>query len=284
MNILVLGGTGYLGKKVVSELLRRGHDVTCTKRAKSRIFQVEGYRLRWINGDIKDIENNVKTISRCFDVVINMACNYGKNGSSCYDVFESNMIFPCQVLNYVVEHGTRKFITVGTGLPNDFNLYSYSKNKFSEIGEFVSNNSNIDFVELKLEMFYGYDEPQNRFFPFVISRMLKGKEVDTTLGYQRRDIIAVEDVVKAIIIVLESDLKGYNKIPVGTGEGPSISEIIDYIWELTGRKSIVNKGGVSLRYKEPDCIADVSVLEGISVWNPMQWKNGLKEMVNKIRG
>jgi CDP-paratose synthetase len=113
--------------------------------------------------------------------------------------------------------------------------------------------------------------------------MLSGEAINTTLGLQKRDIIAVSDVMTAIGNVMHSDLHGYHEIPVGTGIAPTISEIVDYIWEETGEKSIVNKGAVPMRKNEPNCIADTELLRQIGQWTPVFWKDGLKQMINEIK-
>ena len=136
---------------------------------------------------------------------------------------------------------------------------------------------------MKLEMFYGADEPRNRFIPNLIDKMLKGEEVDVTEGTQHRDIVSVNDILYAIQMVINYNLKGYNEIPVGTGVAPSISELVDFIWEETGKKSKVNKGSIPMRKNEPDCVADVKILSSICEWHPVYWKNGIREMIQKMR-
>ena len=145
-------------------------------------------------------------------------------------------------------------------------------------------NHDIDFYNLKLEMFYGKDEPRDRFIPSIIDKMVKGEEVNVTLGTQRRDIVAVEDIIRAIMAVIGSDLHGYQEIPVGTGTAPTISELVDYIWEQTGRRSAVHKGAVPMRENEPDCVADTSKLSELMEWKPVDWKTGIGNMIKSAGG
>ena len=77
-------------------------------------------------------------------------------------------------------------------------------------------------------------------------------------------------------------MKGYIDVPVGTGIAPSISEIIDYIWNETGRKSVINKGVIPMRPDEPDCIADITVINNICKWEPIFWKEGIRKMINQL--
>lgn len=279
MKVLVLGGNGYLGKKTVQMLRANGADVVCTVRDDNvrGAYDVEGAKaVSPAAGDVLDAMRDTK-----YDYVINTVCRYARGGSSYEEIIEANLVYPLQMLDALADNGVTDFVTMGTGLKNDTNLYSFSKSKFSEFGRFYSYDRNINFTELKPEMFYGYDEPRGRFLPDMVYKMKRGEPVETTIGTQRRDIIRVSDVVEAIKIVLLSELKGYNEIPVGTGEAPSISEITDYIWEKTGRRSAVNKGAIPMRRNEPDSVADISVISRLAEWKPVAWQDGLLEMINK---
>ena len=282
MNFLVLGGNGYIGSKITRELIKDGHTVVCTKRANSDISRLDDLAedIRWIPASVDGVESAMQYMA--FDYVLNMVCNYGRSNVLYDGVIDANIEFPLKVLNTVVEHGTKKYLTIGTGLPDELNMYSFSKKMFSEFGRFYVEKHNISFNSLLLEMFYGADEPQNRFLPSTILKMISGEDVNTTIGTQRRDIISSGDVLKAIKMVIYSDISGYNEIPVGTGEAPTISEIVDYIWVETGKKSKVHRGTVPMRRYEPDCVADITILKSLGDWNPIPWKEGIKEMINQM--
>lgn len=285
MNVLVLGANGYLGSKIVHTLIAEGHYLVCTKRVNSDLSRLSDLqnkeKLKMIPATVDAVDAVLQYVK--LDWVLNVACNYGRSDVLYDSVIESNIEFPLKILNKVVMEGTKKFLTIGTGLPDDLNMYSFTKSVFSDFGKFYVKKQNIDFYNLRLEMFYGSDEPMDRFIPRLICGMLKGETIDTTIGIQCRDIIAVEDVEKAIIMVMNSDLHGYNEIPVGTGEAPKIAEIVNYIWENTGKKSKINMGGYPMRKLEPNCVADTSILCSIGAWEPVEWKKGLKRMIREIK-
>lgn len=283
MKFLVLGGTGYLGSKLIHELVKKNHSVVCTRRVGSDLA-----RLRDIDKEISVIPATIDAIDAIFtydnfDYVINMVCNYKSSNGVYQGILDANLEFPMNVLDKIVECGIENYITIGTGLPDELNMYSYSKKIFCNLGEFYTKRHKINFTELKLEMFYGADEPRNRFLPSVIEKMLLGEDVNMTSGTQHRDIIAANDVIQAIMIVIESRLNGFHSISVGTGVAPTISEIIDFIWEETGKKSIVNKGIIPMRPNEPDCVANTSDLSQLANWNPIVWKDGIKQMIEEIK-
>lgn len=282
MTVLVLGGNGYLGSKVTRELIKAGNTVVCTKRVSSDTTRLDDLskQIKWIPASIDGIESASQYMN--FDYVLNMVCNYGRTNVLYDEVIEANIEYPLKALNTVVEHGTKKYLTIGTGLPDELNMYSFSKKMFSEFGRFYVEKHNVTFSSLLLEMFYGADEPKDRFLPSTILKMIKGEVVKTTVGTQKRDIIAAEDIVKAILLVVNSNIQGYNEIPVGTGVAPTIYEIVDYIWETTGKKSDIVRGAIPMRKDEPDCVADTTLLKKLGEWNPIPWKIGIYNMIKQM--
>lgn len=281
MNVLVLGGNGYLGSKIVKKLLLHNNNVYCTVRDRVKIS-----RLSDIVNDVCFIEATYKGVNDLFlnkkiDYIINTVCDYGKKGNQ--NVIEANLIFPLSILELAARYRVENFLTIGTALPVDLNIYSFTKNSFSEYGKYYSEKYDINFIDLRVEMFYGADEPQDRFIPSVIHKMIKGDVVNTTIGTQKRDIIAVEDVVNWIMLIVNGNLIKYSSFDLGTGIAPEISELIDFVWNKTGRKSIVNKGTIPMRLNEPDCIADISKISSLVAYEPIYWKDGISRMIEEIR-
>ena len=282
MKLLILGGNGYIGSKVAREAVNAGHFVVCTRRKNSNLCRLEDIcnRIKWIPASVDSIMVVMQYTS--FDCVLNLACSYGKDGMLYSNVISANLEFPLEVLNTVVARGTKRFLTIGTGLPDELNMYSFSKKMLNEFGRFYVEKHDIAFYSLSLEMFYGADEPETRFLPSLVLKMIRGETVETTIGTQRRDIIYSDDVVKAIMMVFNSNLRGYHEKPVGTGEAPTISEIVDFIWKETGEKSKIRKGVVPLRDNEPDCVADTTLLKTLGNWNPVSWKSGIRKMIRTM--
>ena len=269
MNILILGANGYLGSKIAHTLVERGDFLICTRRKYSDLSNLScltnNDSVRFISTSIEELDNTMENMA--IEWILNFVCNYGRSGTSNNDVIVSNLEFPLKVMCKAMEKGITNFLTIGTGLPDDLNIYSFSKKIFSRFGEFYSNKQGINFFDI----------------PYLIYNMLMGNEINVTWGKQHRDVISVRDVVNAVIIAMNSNKTGYNQIPVGTGIAIPISELVDYIWEETGKKSKVNKGAVPLREDEPDCVADTSILTELGDWHPIFWKNGIKQMIADIK-
>lgn len=281
MNILVLGGNGYLGSKLIAQLVQKKENVFSTIREQSNLSRLNEVKnnINFVKAEYADIKRLLS--DEKIDCVVNMVCDYGRKCNR--DMIYSNLMFPLEVLELASTYKVDQFIAIDTALPKDLNLYSFTKNSFSEYGKFYSEKYGINFVDLKVQMYYGFDEPQDRFIPATIRKMICGDIVNTTYGTQLRDIIAVGDVVNLIVEIIYRQLKEFNSIDIGTGTAPAISELVDFIWEKTGRKSVVNKGIIPMRPNEPNCIADMSIVHRILDYKPIYWKDGISKMIDDIR-
>ncbi len=285
MKIIVLGSTGYLGGNIVKRLVAEGHEVFCVVRKTSDLSRLSALPVRFIISDYDQIELTLKTEK--IDWIINGVCSYNQNDRLYEDMFQSNLIFPLSVLNLAMKYGVGSFITIGTSLPDNFNVYSFTKSQLSEMGRFFSQRSEIDFYDLKLEMFYGGEfEPNSRFIRNTINKLRNNENVLLTSGKQKRDIIRVEDVLNIISGIISRRIKctdHYNRLPVGTGENHSIREIVEFLKEQTGSSSELIFGAYPDREGgEPDTLADMSWLTNMGINLKYGYFDGLLDAV-KIR-
>lgn len=284
MKILVLGSTGYLGGNIVHRLIGAGHEVFCVVRKTSDLSRIDSLPVKYIINNYEQIELTLKTEK--IDWIINGVCTYNKNHTWYEDMFESNLVFPLNILNLAMKYSVPNFMTMGTGLPNDFNVYSYTKGQLSEIGKFFSTRSEINFFDLKLEMFYGgMFEPESRFIRNTIKKLYEGQSLELTSGKQKRDIVRVEDICDIIIAIIEEyrdEHSGYHRIPIGTGEHHSIKEIVEYLKEVTGSSSELKFGALKDRENgEPDTLADMSWLKEKGRKMNYSYFEGLKEVAQR---
>lgn len=281
MRIIVLGSTGYLGSRLVKQFVSEGHGVLCLKRPTSslkRLDSVAGY-VEFCNIDA--LENWLQTHDR-YDCLVNAACKYPRNVSSDKDIFEANLSTPLHVFLDCISHNVSKSITIGTGLPDNFNAYARSKRALADIMRWYGERQNklgekISVCNVELENYYGENEPTDRFIPGTIEKLKRGNDVLLTSGEQLRDFIYVGDAVVGISKLVNSpELPEYVDIPLGTGEGVSIREVIEYLKDIIGSESRLLFGTVEKRIDEPDSIADCSKMREYGIETRYGWKDGLK--------
>ncbi|MBD5532340.1 MAG: NAD(P)-dependent oxidoreductase [Lachnospiraceae bacterium] len=285
MNILLLGGTGYLASQLIPLLdsLESVEQCVCTQRAitSSNVKGLLSDKISFIQADYENIERCMQRIH--FDWIINTVGSYSRGTLFCDSSLESNLMFPIKILNYAALHEVPNYMTIGTALPDDFDVYSFSKALFAECGMFFASKCKINFYNLKLQMFYGPHEPRERFLPMCIEKLYHNEPLLLTAGTQKRDIIYIKDICGVIIHILTMEKytqNGYLQIPVGTGCESSLREIVEYLKAMMGSESELYFGAVPMRPNEPDCIADTTMLNKLGYNIQYEWKAGLRELID----
>lgn len=278
MTVLILGGNGYLGSKIVNSISVCDF-VFCTVRTG------ESLNLLQESPNINIIDSSIDSVKNCItankiDIIINTVCSYERSGINISTVIDSNLIYPASTIPYAIEHGIKRIITIDTSLPKDLNMYAQAKSMFAEIGKYYTQKiSELTFINIKLENYYGEDEPKNRFLHSVISSLKNNEDVLLTEGKQHRDFIYIDDVLRAIKLLTTFTAYGYYDVPLGTGEGPTIQEVVSYLKELLHSESRLLFGAIPSRFREPDCVADMSFLQSIGFENLYTYKKGLRRII-----
>lgn len=275
-NICILGGTGYLGELLVRKLLLEEYKVTVLHRDKSNIENLKS--IENTNLVLRNI--NTEEISfKLIDCVVNLACVYDRFDATIEEIVDGNFIYPMKILTLALESNVSEFLSINTSLPDMFNMYSLSKKQFVEWGKYLAEHSNIQFTNVILENYYGENEPDNRFLPSVIRKMKCNEDVLLTEGTQRRDFIHVDDVINILVcIIKKEDKSAYYEVPVGTGDAPTVKEVIEYLCITLNSKSNLLFGAIPSRKNEPSCVADISEIKKLGYDIKYNWKSGLSKI------
>jgi len=290
MNVILTGATGYLGKRILEKLVCDDFNILCIKRDLSSLCTIVRMveKTLWVDSNDPELEKVIRNFHA--DVVVHMACKY--EGDSYHNeadridqLIDANLLFPLKLLGIAVDNKISKWINTCTTLPKFLNVYSKSKWQFAEWGDFFANKFGIDFLNVKLENFYGENEVPTKFIPMLINKMKRNEKILLTDGLQHRDFIYLNDVISAYMLLLNSNLKGYTDIALGSGEAPSIREIVTFLHEHLHSHSELVFGAISKRENEPEItVADTSLLKSLG-WNcNFNWKTGLEKIIETIDG
>ncbi|MDR0305044.1 MAG: UDP-glucose 4-epimerase GalE [Chitinispirillales bacterium] len=273
MNILVIGGAGYIGSHVARELLDNGYGVTIYDNFSSgkeeNVFADEDL----VRGDVLNFDLLDKTMGdRKFDGIIHLSAFKAAGESMVipekYSV--NNICGTINILNAAVKNGVKKIIFSSTAavygepqyLPidenhptNPENYYGFTKLEIERILTWYDKLKGLKFVALRYFNAAGYDKkgrisgletnPQN-LLPIVMETAVGkrekitifGSDWDTRDGTCVRDYIHVSDLASAHLKAFEYLLKVNESLTVNLGSqtGVSVKEMVDTARKITGRK------------------------------------------------
>jgi CDP-paratose synthetase len=262
MKILITGVSGFFGGHLVQTLVARGHHVIGLKRRKSNIS-----RLPLSNGenlvllDVEDGFHEVLLNRKDVDLIVHAATAYGHNQETSSEIIEANIVFPLKLLEISGRNKNCGFINLDTFFSKGSDNYTYlseyvsSKKYFLRIASnFASTNHSI-LCNMQIEHMYGVQDGTNKFTTMLVNDLLSNKpEIALTLGQQSRDFIYVDDVVSALICVIDSIgvklLEGVRNFEIGSGVSTTIAEFATLARQIVGASSLLQFGALPYRKNE----------------------------------
>ncbi len=270
-KILVLGGAGYIGAHVVSELLKKQYKVlvydNMSTGQKENLFA----EAEFVNADILD----VSTLEKAMEGVAAVIFFAGKKavGESMVNpelYAKNNLVGAVNVLNAMCAKGVKNIIFSSSaavyGIPQyvpvdekhplaPINFYGFTKLETERMLEWYDKLKGVKYAALRYFNAAGYDpdgrvkgreqNPQN-LLP-IIAEVADGKrkclqvfgtDYDTPDGTCLRDYIHVNDLASAHVLALEALLDGRDSmiLNLGTGKGVSVKEIVAAAEKFLGKK------------------------------------------------
>ena len=117
MTVLVTGASGFVGRRVVVELLRRGHRTVCFVRSPQRALELDSCiepalkpAARFVSGELTDGDSCRRALEEC-ETVVHLAARLSGSPSL---LFLSTVVGTRALANAAVDHGTRRFVLIST--------------------------------------------------------------------------------------------------------------------------------------------------------------------------
>jgi len=283
------GATGYLGSKLLAQLLNgsENYEITIVKRSFSNTKRIKEHLNKIRTIDVDQQEISVAFEAASFDGIFHFATNYGRQNPSHREVFEANFLLPIDLFELGKKHGVKLFLNIDTMLEKSVSIYSLSKAYFRDYLE--TNQEGALITNVALEHFFGPGDDTTKFVTRII-RALNNNEpiIALTEGYQKRDFIYVDDVLSALMKIINTSWKkkpGFNTYQIGTGSAISIRHLVETAKRLSGNsETILNFGAIPLRKNEPkELIVNLDSIKKLG-WSPT-WalEQALSETINYER-
>ena len=280
-NILILGGTGFIGKSLVSKLEKNNS-------LKIMIHNSElSTTANTFKGDILKKESFFNEI-RENEIIINLLGQLTPNES---DYINLNIFGGINLLDSCVEKKIKKIILIssinvyGENLdkPSTENdplkpqtFYGLIKMITEQMYEYYAKTYGLSITILRLAGVYGPNK-NNGFLSQIINSTKDNSIIPICYnsGQQQRDMIFVDDVIHCIIEIIKYNPEGFQLFNVSSGKRYSMNELISMVEELTKTKISIKN---SSKIPDEKCIwADNTKINQFLKFKPeMGIKQGLQ--------
>ena len=252
-KVLITGGAGYVGSKLVPKLLSLGYEVTVLDLMMYGESVLDNHeRLNKVKGDIRDIDLLEKTIPG-HEIVIHLACisndpsfelNPSLGKSINYDAFEP-------LVKTSVKKKVNKFIYASSssvyGIKTEKNvtedmklepLTDYSRFK-GECEKILNSYKSDDFITttIRPSTVCGYAKRQrlDLVVNILTNHAFHNREIKVFGGEQLRPNVHIDDMVGSYLSVLNADNKKINGEIFNVGfKNQSVNELANDVKEIIG--------------------------------------------------
>jgi len=283
-RILVVGGTGFIGKNFSELALKKGLEVTVL--SKSGIHnELNNLNLEVIKVDLLDSIQLKKVLTgRRFEFIVNLSGYIDHrpffNGGT--SVLEVHFFGLLNLLNSIDKTDLKSFIHIGSSdeygsLPapqvetmreSPISPYSSAKVSSTHFLQSLYKTEGFPVSILRLFLVYGVGQKSDRFIPQIIEGCLNGSSFKTSEGRQIRDFTYVDDISEGILGALESKEIFGEVINLASGNGVRIDSLISLIREKVGEGN-PEFGAIPYRPSENmELFADTTKAKSLLRWHP----------------
>mgnify|MGYP002522119175 FL=1 len=289
-KVLITGGTGFIGRNVVAELIKRGYEVHSLVFPP---FAPEQKGLVQYEMNLMDSNAVDKFLSEHhFENLIHLAWYVGKG---CH-IADQNIDWTIATLNLLTsfqKYGGKTFVGAGTISEYEYKfgylledetptspgtLYGESKNSVYKIAKTFCKQHDMKFKWPRIFNLYGPNEKPQRLMPSVINSCLKGEDVKVSDCLKFQDYLHVEDTARGIVEVFESDIQG--AVNICSGKPVQLRYIVNKIAELTSFKGNILWGAIPAAFGDEVVVGNNDKLKSIG-WSPKYTLDeGLQQTIN----
>ncbi|MEW4461273.1 NAD-dependent epimerase/dehydratase family protein [Roseibium algicola] len=285
MKVLVIGGCGFIGSHVVDKCLQQGLSVRVMD-TRPELYRPPLPGVDYVFHSLSDHHRLADTLSGV-DAVVHLASTTVPSTSNLDPAADisGNLVPTVRLLEAMRASGTRKLVFFSSGgtvygiptkdpVPEDHPLnpissYGIVKLAIEQYLRMEQQLHGLEFVALRPANIYGPRQAQVGLLG-VIGTYLRKVAEDAPIeiwgdGSVVRDFVHVEDIADLCHRALTSGASG--SFNAGSGEGTSISQIVDIIGQTTGRTlEPVYKPGRN--FDVPRVVLDIARAQATFGWQP----------------
>ena len=276
MKVLVTGGAGFVGTNLIKRLLKEGHEVQSLDNYSTGLKSNEVDGCRYWTGDIQ----NICTMDKDFDVVFHMAAiaRIEPSFKRPEDYIETNFNGTYEVVKFCVKNNI-PLIYAGSSSKHSGrfkNPYTFSKDLGEDIITLYQTYFALHASTARFYNVYGPNQLLEGGYTTIIGRWINNIQNGLQCeiygdGEQRRDFTHVDDIVDALILIMDKRAYGY-EFELGRGKNHSVNEVA----EMFGIVPVYKDGKIG---EARHTLNEDKTAEKILGWVPTR---DLKDYINSL--
>jgi len=247
-RLLVIGGTGFVGSHLLAATKDDWQVTSISLNPPSPQRFVSSVRYRQL--DLTDFDAVQATLVEDYDYVVNLGGYidhrlFKDDGRIMIDTHFRALQNLIAILS---RKSLKRFVQIGSSdeygnLPapqhedlreQPISPYSLAKVASTHFLQMLHSTEKFPGVVLRLFLTYGPHQDERRFLPQIIKACLMDDEFAASEGNQLRDFCYVQDVVRAILLALQTkDIDGH-VFNIASGYPVSIRSIIESVQKIVG--------------------------------------------------
>ena len=285
-RVMVTGATGFIGSRVVRQLVAEGCEVIALTRPGGSTERVEqlGAAVTIVPGDFHHPaawERRLNDLRP--DALVHLAWHTVPGQYRSHPGNVTDLTASLGLLERAQGWGCSRFVGIGTCLEYDphsgflsedvplvpTSLYASCKAALYLSASAWAHKRGLSFAWARLFYQFGPGENPRRLIPSVVIALLTGRPLALTSGQQVRDYLHVDDVADAISRLIFSDAQG--AFNVGSGRPMRVRDLVNIVESQIGKHGLIRIGELPEPEDEPPFIcANNARLRRAVDWQPAQ--------------
>ena len=248
---LITGASGFVGSNLIRKLIDENKEVTILIREDSDLWRINDLvsKIQTFKTDLSNYGKLEKIISDIDPDFVYHLGTYGGypfqtsiqkitqvNILNTINLFES--LSKCNNLKLIINFGSSsEYGPKSTSMnENDeavpITPYGISKLTQTKFAKFYSKNMNLPIVTLRLFSVFGPFEEPGRLIFDIMTSVIKGKTIELSSPFPRRDFVYVSDVIQAIETAIHAKNIIGEIFNIGTGVMRSVQDVVNNVLEI----------------------------------------------------
>ena len=279
-RVLITGGTGFIGRHALPYLEARGFEVHAPDHHAVNLLDEAAQKA------LLDSVRPTHLLHLAWDVTPG---KYWTSLSNIDWVRASLSLF-----RHFATAGGQRWVGAGTCAEYDWScgpvlcenqtplkpasLYGASKLSVGLLQEHMARELGVSFAWGRIFYMYGPHEAAARLVPSLISSLLAGQPAVCRQAHLLRDMLHVDDVARAFVEVLDSNVSG--PVNIGSGQPVGLGKVAEVIAEACGRPELLELGDGRFPSSDPlEITADISKLRSIGFTPRYGLEEGIRQTV-----